>query len=112
MRRFLIDLGVPDAAILSEDRSNNTIENISNVRDMVNDRPVALVTSAYHMARAMQIATTAKLHASAFPTGFQVSYTAPWEYWLPSMGGLEQFLGAMHENLAIAFDYRVKTLAN
>ena len=41
MRRFLNDLGVPDRAIVSEDRSLNTIQNIERVREMVKGKRVA-----------------------------------------------------------------------
>lgn len=35
MRRFLLDLGVPAEAIVSESKSKNTLETIRNVRQMV-----------------------------------------------------------------------------
>ncbi len=52
MPRFLVELGVPDGPIVSEGASNSTVENIFSVRKMVGDKPVALVTSGYHMPRA------------------------------------------------------------
>ena len=51
MRVFLLDLGVPSEAITDEGEALNTIENIRNVRAIVGDRPVALVTSAFHKIR-------------------------------------------------------------
>lgn len=108
MRRFLRDLGVPDEAIIDEGKSDNTIENIFNVRAMVKDRPVALVTSAYHMPRALQIARTAKLDASAFPAEFRAlrSTRPTWENWLPTVESTGDTILALHEMLAIAFDWR------
>ena len=79
MRRFLNDLGVPDRAIVSEDRSLNTIQNIERVREMVKNKRVTLVTSAFHMRRAMRIAQRAGLDAAPFPTDFHAPAAArPW----------------------------------
>jgi uncharacterized SAM-binding protein YcdF (DUF218 family) len=108
MRRFLVDLGVPDEAIVSEGKSDNTIENIRNVRKLVQDRPVALVTSAYHMPRAMRIARTANVNAGAFPVNFRAlrSTRPPWENWLPTVSGMADALLALHEIAGIWFDWR------
>jgi uncharacterized SAM-binding protein YcdF (DUF218 family) len=111
MRRFLLDLGVPDEAIVDEAKSDNTIENIRNVKAMVGDQPVALITSAFHMPRAMLIARRAKLNASAFATNFRgFPDTRPgWENWLPTMDALGESVAALHELMAIVFDHRGET---
>jgi uncharacterized SAM-binding protein YcdF (DUF218 family) len=108
MRRFLVELGVPDSAIVSEGQSDNTIENIRNVRRLVEDRPVALVTSAYHMPRAMRIAKAAKLNVAAFPVNFHAlrSTRPPWENWLPTLEGMGESILALHEIAAIWLDRR------
>jgi uncharacterized SAM-binding protein YcdF (DUF218 family) len=108
MRRFLVELGVPDSAIVNEGKSDNTIENIQNVRAMVQDKPVALVTSGYHMPRALRIAKAAKLNAAAFPTNFHAlrSTRPPWENWLPTIEGMGETLLALHEIVGIWFDRR------
>lgn len=108
MRRFLVELGVPDTAIVSEGISNNTIENIYNVRKIVGDRPVALITSAYHVPRALRIAAVAKLNVSVFPVNFHAlrSTRPPWENWLPTLEGMGETILAVHEILGIWFDRR------
>jgi uncharacterized SAM-binding protein YcdF (DUF218 family) len=108
MRRFLVELGVPDSAIVNEGKSDNTIENIQNVRAMVQDKPVALVTSGYHMPRALRIAKAAKLDAAAFPTNFHAlrSTRPPWENWLPTLEGMGETILALHEIAGIWFDRR------
>ena len=108
MRRFLVELGVPDSAIVSEGKSDNTIENIRNVREIVGDRPVALVTSGYHMPRALRIAKAAKLNVAAFPVNFHAvrSTRPPWENWLPSLEGMGETILALHEIAGIWLDRR------
>jgi uncharacterized SAM-binding protein YcdF (DUF218 family) len=108
MRRFLVELGVPDSAIVDEGESVNTIENIRNVREIVQDRPVALVTSAYHMPRALRIARAAKLNAAAFPVDFHALRSArpPWENWLPTIEGMSETIEALHEIAGMWFDWR------
>ncbi|MBS0548737.1 MAG: YdcF family protein [Proteobacteria bacterium] len=108
MRRFLVELGIPETAIVDEDKSNNTVENIYNVRKMVGDKPVALVTSGFHMPRAMRIAAGAGLNVSAFPTNFHAlrSTRPPWENWLPTIEGMGETTLALHEIFGILFDKR------
>jgi uncharacterized SAM-binding protein YcdF (DUF218 family) len=108
MRRFLVELGVPDSAIVSEGKSDNTIENIRNVRELVQDRTVALVTSGYHMPRAMRIARAANLKVAAFPTNFHAlrSTRPPWENWLPTLEGMGETVLALHEIVGIFLDRR------
>jgi uncharacterized SAM-binding protein YcdF (DUF218 family) len=108
MRRFLTDLGVPFDAIVSEGDSLNTIQNIRNVRQMVGDQRVALVTSGYHMPRAMELARRGGLSAAAFPTDWRVPAAAgsPWEHWVPSAAGLASSGIALREHLALLFDPR------
>lgn len=108
MRRFLKDLGVPDRAIIPEDRSLNTIQNIDRVRDMVKGGRVALVTSAYHMRRAMALAQRAGLNAAPFPTDFHAPEEARpwWENWAPSVAALSWSVMALREYVAVMFDRR------
>lgn len=112
MRTFLIDLGVPGEAIEDEPKALNTIENIRNVRAMVGDGRVALVTSAYHMPRALLLAARAKLNVGAFPTDYQATPSArlPWDNWMPSIDGLGQSIQAIKEILALNFDFRHSSL--
>ncbi|MDD6666398.1 MAG: YdcF family protein [Lachnospiraceae bacterium] len=67
MRRYLIEKGIPEDKILMEDKSTTTLENIRNSRDLIESRPgrkyTALVTSNYHVYRAMRYARKAGLNA-------------------------------------------------
>jgi uncharacterized SAM-binding protein YcdF (DUF218 family) len=108
MTQFLTDLGVPESVIVSEARAINTQDNIQRVRALVQDKPVALVTSAYHMPRAMRLAVRGGLSAMAFPTDWEASWPARpyWENWLPSAEAQMISGTAIWEYLALAFDYR------
>ena len=112
MRVFLIDLGVPADAITDEGKALNTIENIRNVRAIIGQGRVALVTSAYHMPRALQLAARAGLNVGAFPTDFQVvpATRLPWDNWLPSVDGLQLSNMALREIIALNLDYRRSSL--
>ena len=112
MRQFLLALGVPDDRIVMEERSLNTIENMHETGALVGTAPIALVTSAYHMPRALRLARRAGLNAAAFPTDWQVIPGASpwWEYSWPSVAALAASGIALREYLALAFDYRSVTM--
>ena len=112
MRKFLVDLGVPDDAIVDEDKSVNTIENIRNVRAMVGKAPIALITSAHHMPRAMQLSALAGLDAVPFPTDYrsQREMRPVWENWLFSSDALDFSIMALREIVALNLDIRARSL--
>jgi len=108
MRRFLIDLGVPSEAIVSEGNSLNTLENIRNVRRMVGDARVALITSAFHMPRALKIASHGNLNVGAFPTDWRLPPEArpSWENWVPSIAAMAWSSISLREHIALLLDRR------
>jgi uncharacterized SAM-binding protein YcdF (DUF218 family) len=108
MRRFLVDLGVPSEAIVSEGNSLNTLENIRNVRQLVGDARVALVTSAFHMPRALKIARRANLNVGAFPTDWRLPAEArpSWENWVPSIAAMAWSSASLRELVALRLDGR------
>lgn len=109
MRIFLVALGVPADAIVLEEHSINTIENLHEVHRLVGDQRVALVTSAYHMPRALAIAQREGLVVSPFPANFRAGVTEGdffWESWLPDIFSMATSTLAVRERLALAFDWR------
>lgn len=108
MRRFLVDLGVPSDAIVSEGEALNTVENVRNVRRMVGDGRVALVTSGYHMPRALQIARRGGLNVGAFPTDWRAppEMRPSWEQWVPSIAAMAWTSICLREHVAILLDRR------
>ena len=67
MRDELIRQGVPDECILVDDTSRNTNQNIANAAALLEDHEVdhvLIVTSDYHLPRALALAEDAGLDAS------------------------------------------------
>ncbi len=67
MREELIRQGIPADSILMEDKSFNTLQNITNAVKLLEGKAVdhvLIVTSDYHLPRAMAIAEDAGLDAS------------------------------------------------
>ena len=66
--------GIPDSAILFEDRSANTADNAVNAKRMLDSiglrPPYLLITSAYHMPRASLIFKKAGVDVIAFPGNY------------------------------------------
>ena len=60
MRELLLAQGVPEEKLLLEDRAETAKENCQNTARLIDaDRPVVLITSDYHMYRALQTAESA-----------------------------------------------------
>jgi uncharacterized SAM-binding protein YcdF (DUF218 family) len=108
MKHLLVLLGVPVDAITAEDAARNTAENIANVKKIVGDEPVALVTSAYHMKRSLKLARRGALRAYAFPTDFAASagQQSVWDNWLPTVEALHLSAVSLREYVSIIFDFR------
>ena len=113
MRRFLLDLGVPNDVIVSEGKALNTIENIRNVRDIVKGGRVAIITSAFHVPRVAKLAKRGGLDFAIFGVDWSVpgAATVWWDVWLPSVGALRESSLAMKELVALNFDRRGESLA-
>ena len=74
VKRFLIDLGVPANEIIIENKSRDTFENVKFTKEIC-DRsgftdPV-LVTSAYHLKRAIMTFEKVGLNVKPLPAGFK-----------------------------------------
>jgi uncharacterized SAM-binding protein YcdF (DUF218 family) len=76
VKRFLIDLGVPSDKIITEEKSRDTIENARYSQEICIKagflHPI-LVTSAYHMRRAVMSFEKTGMNVLPFPSGFQTS---------------------------------------
>ena len=111
MKLFLVDLGVPESAILLEENSNNTYENAlfsSQMLSALGLDSVLLVTSALHMRRALSASKAAGINAVPVATDFEAyPPEANLLSWLPSSGALNRSTLALHEWLGL-LAYRIR----
>jgi uncharacterized SAM-binding protein YcdF (DUF218 family) len=108
-RRYLLDLGVPAEEIITEGASTVTFENAENVRTICRrrgfTRPI-LVTSAYHLKRALWSFEKVGLPCTPFANGL-ASLPAKdyrWEHYLPA--SFEAAAHYLHEYIGLLY-YRL-----
>ena len=107
-RRFLIDLGIPSHMVIVEDQSRDTYENALFCKQICEQRNFnhpLLVTSGYHMPRALLCFEKVGLAVTPFPcaltTWTQKHYQ--WQDYLPSAGSLERSAAGLHEQLGLLY---------
>lgn len=71
----LIELGIPKVDILMQVEPKDTQEEAQNIRKIVGNEKFILVTSAYHMPRAMELFRKEGLNPLPAPTNFLVDYS-------------------------------------
>ena len=95
--------GVPDSALVLEERSRNTRENALFTKAIVDRHPqwdtLVLVTSAFHQRRALACFRRVGLRPVAFPAGvLTTDRQATPAYWLvPSAAALDRWGTLLHE---------------
>ncbi len=113
MSRLLREYGVPETAILREPNSRTTRENGVNTRELLESRGLSriiLVTSAYHMDRALGVFRRLGVNATPSATDYRVDLRTP-EFpvldLLPSARALAVSTTAIHEYIgAEAYRHR------
>jgi uncharacterized SAM-binding protein YcdF (DUF218 family) len=96
VKKLLVELGVDPGRIVLEGRSRNTVENASLTAAIVHpgpSQPWLIVTSAFHMPRAMGVFRKAGFDAIAYP----VAYRTPWQWDFDPARNLRIFEIAMRE---------------
>ena len=100
-RKLLVALGVDPARIAIEDKSRNTEENARFTAALVHpqrDEAWLLVTSAYHMPRAMGLFVKAGFSVRAYPVDYRsLGDARDWRMNLHPARGLRLFDLAVHE---------------
>ena len=106
VKRFLVDLGVPSERVIIEDKARDTIENAKYSKEICEKNgyknPI-LVTSAYHMKRAVLSFKKVDMDVLPFPAGFRTweNKRYGWESYLP--GGFDGSATAFREYLGLIF---------
>lgn len=79
MYNYLTAAGIAPARITMEDRATSTVENLQNVRAMLETSEVDILSSDFHLYRAGLIAKDAGLTASLIPAKTEpFSLLVPW----------------------------------
>jgi uncharacterized SAM-binding protein YcdF (DUF218 family) len=101
MRDILRVMGVPTAAMVLEEASRTTHDNARFTVPLLRERgwdEVLLVTSAFHMRRAVALFQRQGMAVIAAPTDHQVvTFPADIMAFLPTLGGLTLTTYALHE---------------
>lgn len=110
IEQLLLQLGVSPEAIVLEDRSTTTRENVRNVVQIMQDNGwterLALVTSASHMPRAYANAKRAGLEVDAYPTDWQAHAALDRPItWLPNADALQLSSRTLKEWIALLARY-------
>lgn len=106
VKRFLVDLGVPDSAIIVEDKSRDTSQNAKYTQEICSGsgfKTPILVTSAFHMKRSIMNFKKVGIEVIPFPAHFQSwkDRRYGWIDFLP--GGFGGVSTAVKEYLALFY---------
>jgi uncharacterized SAM-binding protein YcdF (DUF218 family) len=102
--KFAVDLGVDEGSIVKLDQPLDTAEEARSVAALVGNAPFILVTSAYHMPRAVRLMELAGAHPIPAPTG-QLAPLRPdfgIRAWVPRVASLRKTERAIHEYMGLA----------
>lgn len=102
---ILAQLGLEERAIIYESESRNTHENAANSRVLVNPgagQDWVLVTSAYHMPRAVGVFCAQDWPVTAYPVDHRALPGQSWRVEFSLLDNLAQLRTAMREWLALA----------
>jgi uncharacterized SAM-binding protein YcdF (DUF218 family) len=115
VKQYFVSFGIAPERILIEEHSQTTEQNARFTADLIHPTPedrVLLVTSSYHMPRAMGAFRKAGFNVIAFPVG---SRTRGWsEFWQPAptaTDNLRRLDIAVHEWLGL-LAYRLSGYSN
>ncbi len=108
-KKLLVAVGVDPAKIRTETGSRTTWENAVNVALEYRPRKIVLVTSAYHMRRAVYSFQKQGIAVVPAPTDYEADRgpTTTFSGFLPSASALEMTATAIRERLGMLF-YRLR----
>lgn len=111
-RRFLVDLGIPAQQVIVEDQSRDTYENAlfsKRLCDQHGFRRPLLVTSGYHLKRAIFCFDRVGLPVTPFPCALTTwpGREHHWYHFLPDADALAATAAALHEWLGLLY-YRLR----
>ena len=106
VKLILINFGIPPRAVIVDGNSHNTFQNAENVKKILGSRSFLLVTSAFHMPRAMLTFKKMGMNAYPCPTDFRQESHYDLLDFLPRTKNLYKSNLAFHEYIGGIF-YRL-----
>lgn len=103
MRKVALELGVDPVGIVVEDESKDTKDEARIIKKMLGEERPILVTSAYHMPRAMALFEGQGMQPIAAPVGHmaQCPFFATVDSFFPSTKRISEAENVLHEVLGI-----------
>lgn len=94
-----VSLGIARERIIEIDTARDTEEEAATIHALAGDRPVALVTSAWHLPRAMALCQRQGIDAIACPSDYtaQTDRAIKSDFYKWNLGGLERSTKAVYE---------------
>jgi uncharacterized SAM-binding protein YcdF (DUF218 family) len=107
-KRFLVDLGISPDSVILEDRSRDTYENAlysKSICEQHGFKKPLMVTSGYHVKRALLCFSKAGLTVIPFPCALTTwpGKKYGWQHVLPSAGALHTVSSACHEWIGLVY---------
>lgn len=103
-KRILEHIGIDKDKIIAYSKPKDTIEEAKTIKKVLKGKPFILITSAYHMPRAMMIFKHEGFNPIAAPTDFMRKTKRFWLTW-PSGKNLRNTEKALHEYIGLAWLY-------
>ena len=110
LKTVLVQAGVPSDDIILEIKARNTAENALYTKELINpNEQIILITSAFHMRRAVACFRKAGMNVTTFPTDlYSVHYSWTPEGWLiPNINSLANWDILMKEWMGF-IAYKIK----
>ena len=108
LKRYLFQMGVPEKDIYTDSKSRNTYENADDVKNLcakMTCNKIILITSAFHMKRAVYAFKHAGLtNIVPAPTDYKVNRTCyNFMDYMPNIEALDNTYRAMHEYVGMLY---------
>lgn len=105
-KNYLRKQGIPSENIALEEKSENTAESARNIKEILDDEPFFLITSALHMPRSVEVFQKMKTNPIPAPTDFKAERNYGILDFFPGVDNFEKSNLALHEYFGILF-YRL-----
>lgn len=109
MAELPVQLGIPMDAMIIRTNFLDTVDEVDSFKEIVGAEPFALVTSAFHMPRAVTLFKEKGANPIPCPCGFENRRLQTYRLFIPGLAGLVHSTEALHEYYG-RFFYWIKAL--